>query len=79
MRPQARPEPEVDPSTLEEFGPYIDADTLDPRGNQLVSPTGTGIGQPSTSTFDYTGVNMGELGRGAPEGTLPPDRDWETS
>ena len=22
--------------------------------------------------FDYTGVSMGELGRGAPEGTLPP-------
>ena len=25
--------------------------------------------------FDYTGVSMGELGRGAPEGTLPPGTD----
>ena len=62
LRPQARPEPEVDPSTLPEFGPYIDADTLDPRGNQIESPTGTGIGQPSTSTTNVSQDILDQIG-----------------
>jgi hypothetical protein len=57
--------PDVDPSTLPEFGPYIDADTLDPRGNQIESPTGTGIGLPSTSTTNVSQDLLDQLGGAA--------------
>jgi hypothetical protein len=66
-----------------EFDPndFADPDALDPRGDQIESPTGTGIGQASTSVTDIQDT-LDQIGGGAGttiEDLLPPAADGGTT
>ena len=60
----SEPEPEPTPTPT----PVDTTPDTSPRPQPRPEPEPVETGP----AFDYTGVSMGELGRGAPEGTLPP-------
>jgi hypothetical protein len=71
---------EFDPNDFQTTEPS-DPDALDPRGDQIESPTGTGIGQASTSVTDIQDT-LDQIGGGAGttiEDLLPPAADGGTT
>ncbi len=63
-------EPEPEPTPTPAPAPVDTTPDTSPRPQPRPEPEPEPV--ETGPAFDYTGVSMGELGRGAPEGTLPP-------